>query len=247
MKILSIVIFVLSIYLLGSCSSYKMSSSDFIPPPVMEKGVTYPAMTSGLKPGEINDLLYLGLVSHIALIGNENGKTLNDTLSNTSEQLLDKIVSDFKTNIPLSGKAEVHDEATKSELGKEIEHLCKVVVELNGISNIKITPVIDSLLKSNNKRFGLITVAEGYTRTEDNINANKALQVVGITANFLSGNIIPFVPRRITKASSTLFVMIVDAERDNIAFFRKNMRYCEPTDRNLLSEQFKKIFEGFYF
>ena len=223
-----------------------MSSSDFIPTHVLESGVTYPVMTSGLNPGEITGLLYLGPVSHIALIGNGNGKMLDDTLSNISEQLLDKIVSDFKTNIPLSGEAEVHDEATKSELEKEIEHLCKVVIELNGISDINLTPVIDSLLKSNNKRFGLITVAEGYTRTKDNINANKALQVAGITANFLSGNIIPYVPRRVTKASSTLFVMIVDADLNNITFFRKCIKHAEPTDGNVLSDQFRKIFEGFY-
>jgi hypothetical protein len=247
MKVISIVIFVLSTYILGSCSGFKMSSSDFIPTHVLESGVTYPVMSSGLKPGEINDLLYLGTASNISLIENGNAQILNDTLSNTSEQLLDKIVSDFKTIIPLCGEVGVHDEARKSELEKEIEHLCKVVVELNGISDIKITPVIDSLLKSNNKRFGLITVAEGYTRTWENHDAQNGLQLAGHIAHDVSKGFIPYVPGRVTKASSSLYVMIVDAERKNIAFFRKNLRYCEPTDQNLLADQFRKIFEGFYF
>jgi hypothetical protein len=213
----------------------------------MESGITYPILTSGLKPGEITGLLYLGSVSNISLIGNGNAEIQNDTLSIKSEQLLNIIVSDFKTNIPLSGEVEIYDEARKSELEKEIEHLCKVVVELNGISDIKITPVIDSMLKSNNKRFGLITVAEGYTRTRENYDAQNGLQLAGAIAHDFSKGFVPYLPRRITKASSTLYVMIVDAELNNIAFFRKSIKYGEPADGNVLTDQFRKIFEGFYF
>ncbi len=247
MKILSIVLFLLSMYFFSSCSGFKMSSSDFIPPNVLKSGVNYPVMTSGLKSGDITGLLYLGPVSNISLIEKGNDKILNDTLSDNSEQLLNKIVSDFKTNISLSGKAVVHDEPTKSGLEKEIEHLCNIVVELNSISTIKITPVIDSLLKSNNMRFGLITVTEGYTRTRDNYDTLERLRFTQEMAHVFSKNhLIPSAPV-VRKASSTLYVMIVDEERDNIAFFRKNLRLCEPTDRNLLAEQFRKIFEGFYF
>jgi len=72
MKTLSTLLFMFSIFILGSCSVFKMSSSDFIPPQAWKSGITYPVMTSGLKPGEITDLLYLGPVSNISLIGNGN-------------------------------------------------------------------------------------------------------------------------------------------------------------------------------
>jgi hypothetical protein len=248
MKLLSIALFLVSVYILGSCSESKMSSSDFLPPRGAESGLAYQPMTSGLKPGEITDLLYLGPVSNVYLIKNSNAMIFNDTLSNNSEQLLNKIVSDFKTNISLSGKAEVNDGATKLLLKKEIEHLFKTALALNGISNIRITPLIDSLLKSNNKRFGLIAVAEGYTRTWDNVESRKEMEKAGNVFLFIlsRGRHIGVYPN-VTKASSTLYMMIVDADMNNIAFFRKSVKRGEPDDETVLSDQFRKIFAGIYF
>jgi hypothetical protein len=49
------------------------------------------------------------------------------------------------------------------------------------------------------------------------------------------------------KGFSALNVMIVDADQDNIAFYRKSSKNGDPTDKKVLSYQFRKIFKGYYF
>ncbi|MCX6328382.1 MAG: hypothetical protein NTZ85_02550 [Bacteroidia bacterium] len=229
MKTLSSDFFIIIIFVLSSCSTSKM-------------------LTSNLRPNEVTDLLYLEPVSHISLIEHGNIGILNDSLSDNSKQLLNNIVHDFKNNISLTGEIILTNNAIKLRLEKEIEHLYLTANNLKSISNIKITPVIDSLLESNNKRFGLITVASGYTRTQSNYEAHQAIHTMGWATHILTKGIFPIFPPGATNAfSSTLYVMIVDANQNNIVFYRKSGKGCDPTDKNVLTNQFRKIFEGYFF
>lgn len=228
MKTLLSILLVGSVFILGSCSTTKL-------------------LTSNLKPNEVTGLLYLEPFSYISMIEHGNMEILNDSLSNESKQLLNKIVHDFKGNISLTGEIILTNNAIKLRLEKEIEHLYLTTTNLKSISNIKITPVIDSLLESNNKRFGLITVASGYTRTQSNYFVRQVKQTTGIATHILTKGIYPLFPTKATKAFSTLYVMIVDANQNNIAFYRKSVNSGDPTDKNVLTYQFRKIFEGYYF
>ena len=40
--------------------------------------------------------------------------------------------------------------------------------------------------------------------------------------------------------------MIVNAYKDNIAFYRKSGKSGDPIDINVLTDQFRKIFKGYY-
>jgi hypothetical protein len=227
MKTLSIGLVLLT-FILGSCSTSKL-------------------LTSGLKPNEITDLYYIEPVSYISLIEQGDKMILNDSLSNDSKQLLNKIVHDFKRNIPLTGDIIVTNIAIKQRLVKEIEHLYLTAKNLKNISNIRITPVIDSLLESNNKRFGLITVSSGYTRTQSNYHNKQVMNAMGNATHLLTGGIFPHAPAKANKAYSTLYVMIVDADQNNISFYRKSVNFSEPIDYNVLVIQFRNIFQGYFF
>jgi len=41
--------------------------------------------------------------------------------------------------------------------------------------------------------------------------------------------------------------MIVDSKEDNVAFYRKSFKQdLEPLDQEVLTNQYKKIFEGYF-
>ena len=41
--------------------------------------------------------------------------------------------------------------------------------------------------------------------------------------------------------------MIVDSKEDNVAFYRKSFKQnMEPLDQSVLTNQYKKIFEGYF-
>ena len=114
------------------------------------------------------------------------------------------------------------------------------------ISSIRITPLIDSLLESNNKRFGLLTVASGYTRPQNNSSPKKVLRIVFyVPVLFLTKGRVDLLQE--AKGYSALNLMIVDAYQDNIAFYRTSSKNGDPTDKNVLVYEFKKIFKGYFF
>jgi hypothetical protein len=229
MKI-SLVLFIVIDFILGSCSTTELSTSE-------------------VKPSEVVDLQYFEPFSYVS----GNKKMLNDSLSSVSKQLLNEVVLEFKDKISLTGAILVTNNAIKQRLEKEIENLIVSAndIKLLSLSSIRITPLIDSLLESNNKRFGLITSERGYVSTHDAIQKGEQIAasvIIGVSLLILAhGNFNPFLFPQSDKSYSDLYIMIVDADQDNIAFYRKSFRYGDPTDKNVLTYQFKKIFKDYYF
>jgi len=231
MKTLSVLSVVL-VFTLGSCSTTELLTSD-------------------VKPSEVVDLQYFEPFSYVS----EDKEMLNDSLSSDSKQRLNEIVQEFKDKISLTGTIFVTNNTIKQRLEKDIENLILSAsdIKLLSISSIRITPLIDSLLESNNKRFGLITVEYGYIRTHSNNAKLKALQitgavVIGVPLFILTHGFFHSSPFSLSdKSFSDLYVMIVDADQDNIAFYRKSIKNGDPTDKNVLTYQFKNFFKGYYF
>lgn len=196
---------------------------------------------SNVKSSEVNDMIELEPFSYITLIESGNNRKYNGTLSMNSEQLLMKVVHKFDGRIPVSGVISISDTSIKNKLEMEIEFLCAKANQQNNISNLKITPIIDSLIKRNEKRFGLITLAEGFKRTKGNYLGQMAK---GIALGILTLGMYFRTP---IKAYSTIYVMIVDTKENNIAFFNKsNLAGKDPLNEEVLKKQFNKIFEGYY-
>jgi hypothetical protein len=193
---------------------------------------------SNLKASEITDLQHFEPFCYISLIDSGNIAKLNDTLSLNSKELLIKVEDSFSGRIPETGEISVSDTTIKHKLEKEIQFLCLSAERQKNISNLKITPVIDSLLETNGKRFGLITVCTGFTRAKGNLAKQ-------ITKSTISGLLLG-VSRDPIKANSTLYALIVDAKENNIAYFRKSSLIKEPLEEKILLKQFEDIFEGYF-
>ncbi len=198
-------------------------------------------LTSSVKPFEVTDLQQIEPYSYISKIESGNKRILNDTASKESRQLLIKISNELKGQIPLTGEITVVDTAIKRKLEKEIEFLCISAERLKNITDLKLTPLIDSLLERNGKRFGLIIVSVGFTREKGNYGKQIAK---GAALGILTLGMYYQTP---IKANSTIYAMIVDAQENNISFFRKSsLQDKEPLDENILTKQFKDVFEGYF-
>lgn len=198
-------------------------------------------LNSNVKPSEVTDLQYFEPMSYISLIQSGNRSKYNDTISKKSEKLLLKTVEEFGGKIPVTSIISITDTNTKNALEKEVEFLCLSADRQRNIANLKITPIIDSLLGSKGKRFGLITVATGFTRAKGNYGGEIAK---GAAMGILTLGMYYQTP---IKSNSTIYVMIVDTKENNVAFFTKSvLQDKDPIDETVLKKQFQKIFEGYY-
>jgi predicted small secreted protein len=230
MKTLSLLFAVLA-FILSSCSTTELLTSD-------------------VKSSSVTDIQYFEPLSYVS-----GDKAHNDSLSCNSKQLISEVLQEFKDKISITGTIVVTNNSIKQRLEKDIENLLMAAndIKVLSISGIRITPLIDSLLESNSKRFGLITLAGGYIRTHSYNAKQKALQAtsaiaIGVPLFILTqGSVHSSLFSGSNKVYSSLYVMIVDADQDNIAFYRKSSKNADPTDKNVLRDQLKKIFKGYYF
>ncbi len=202
--------------------------------------VTKP-LTSDVTPAEVTDLKLLEPYSYISMIKKGNRGELDDSISDISKQLNIEALKSFSGKIPLTGEIFLTDSAVNSSLEKEYEDLLLTAERNRDITHLRITPTLDKVLESNETRFGLVVVASGFTR----VKGNYGKQVLkGAALGILTLGMYYETP---IKAYSTVYAMIVDAQKDNVAFFRKSfLQDLEPINPNVLSKQYEDIFEKYF-
>ncbi len=196
-------------------------------------------LMSNVNPSEINDLQIFEPFSYINLIYKNNYGVYNDSISQKSKQIVTEVISSNK-RIPVSGLVSVNDSIVFKKVEKEVEYLC-LNSNKNDFSSIIIPPTIDSLLESRGKRFGLITVTTGFTRTRENYTKQI---VKGLTVSLFSLGMYYQTP---VKSNSTIYTIIVDAQQNNIAFYRKSsLQDYEPLHKVIIESQIEELFDGYF-
>lgn len=202
--------------------------------------VTKP-LTSDVTPAEVTDLKLLEPYSYISMIKKGNQGELDDSISDISKQLNMDALKSYTGKIPLKGEIFLTDSTVNHQLEKEYEQLILTAEKNRDITHLRITPTLDKVLESNETRFGLVVVASGFTR----VKGNYGKQVLkGAALGILTMGMYYQTP---VKAYSTVYAMIVDAQKDNVAFFRKSfLQDQEPINPNVLSKQYEDIFEKYF-
>ena len=218
----AIVLIVLVSTLLLSCSTTK-----FLRSPVLVN--------------ELSDIQRFEPISYIQIIKNSNIQTYSDSLSMVSKKIITTVLDRNKETIPITGELVVSDIFLKDTLEKEIDYLFYLSSKQKEKTLPQLTPVIDSLLEANGKRFGLISMSTGFTRAK----YNYGLQIVkGILVGILTMGMYVEVP---VSANSNLSIMIVDAKENNVAFFNSSyLQDEEPIDSIVIEKQVQKIFNGYF-
>jgi hypothetical protein len=197
-------------------------------------------VTSGIKPNQITDLQYFEPFSYITKIAYRNVIQDDFKMSLTSKNLIVKVINNYKGQLHITGEIEITNSIVEIKVENEIKQLISAANRYKDISKIKITPTIDSLLKQNGKRFGLIIVGTGFQRTEENYDEEEA---IGAGMAILSLGLIYNVP---IEGNSKIYAMIVDAKDKNLAFFRKSFLKDSPIDEDVLKKQIQKIFKRYF-
>ena len=198
-------------------------------------------LTSNVKPAEITNLKLLEPYSYISMIKKGNRGQLDDSVSSISKELNIKVLKSFNGQLPITGNIILTDSAINKTLEKEYENLVLTADRNKNIANLKITPILDKILEANDTRFGLIVICTGFTRLKGNYGKEI---VKGAALGILTLGMYYQTP---IKAYSTIYAMIVDSKEDNVAFYRKSFKQdLEPLDQSVLTNQYKTIFEGYF-
>jgi len=180
--------------------------------------------------------------SYISLIETGNRSAYNDSISSSTQLVLNESLETFRGKLRLSSEEiKLTDSLERERLERELNFLIMSAERNRNIKNIPITPLIDSLLKANDKRFGLIIVQSGFTRAKGNYGGQVAK---GIGMGILTMGMYYQTP---IKANSTLYAMIVDNKNKNVAFYNKSvLQDKEPTEKENIIRQLNKIFETYF-
>ncbi|MDR6564155.1 MULTISPECIES: hypothetical protein [unclassified Arcicella] len=215
-----------TILLFASCVSHKLinvNSSEII------------------QATQTKNVAYLEPLSFVSLIEKGNKTTPNDSLSLVSKMLLDSIISN-NNNFKITQKINILDERTKETVDVELSNIFLSVIRSNKIEGLKLTPIIDSVLKSNKQKFVLATIATGFGRRKGNYGGQIA-KAVGIGVLTLG----MYAPAPI-KANTTLYAIIIDTEKNEIVYFSKGISVEKsPTEREVLEKQYKNLFDGYLY
>ncbi len=194
-----------------------------------------------IQATKTKNVAYIEPLSFVSLIEKGNKTTPNDSLSLVSKMLLDSIIPN-NNNFRITQKINILNKKTKDIVDVELSNIFLSVIRSNKIEGLKMTPIIDSVLKSNKQKFVLATVATGFGRRKGNYGGQIA-KGVGIGVLTLG----MYAPTPI-KANTTLYAIIIDTEKNEIVYFCKGKSVEKsPTEREVLEKQYKNLFDGYLY
>ena len=204
--------------------------------------------TSDVKPIEINEMIKVEPFSFISLIEKGNMGVYNDSISKIAKIALNESLETFREKLRLSlEEIYVTDTLAKKELEQEMDFFIREAERNKKKKNhtIEITPLVDSLLSVNDKRFGLFIIQNGFTRAKGNYGGQVAKAIgMGVLTGLATGTAYYQNP---IKSGSTVYVVIVDNQEKNVAFYNKSIiQDREPTEKENITKQLQNVFEKYF-
>lgn len=199
-------------------------------------------LTSSTTANEVRNIGYFEPLSYVQYIEKGNKAVLSDSLSSITQTKLDSILSHSKSTLRLTEKLPFDNDTIKARVENELGYLSQLITQRRKLDGIPITPAIDSILKNNNQRFALATVATGFGRRKGNYGGQVAK---GVAVGILTLGMV--VPTPI-KSNLTLHAFIFDSEKNEIAFYKRSIPLeKEPTDPEVINKQLIRLFEGYFY
>ena len=220
-KLLYIVLFAI-VFVMSSCTANKGFVSD-------------------LKSSDLHDIQQFKPNCNIGIIGKQNKFRSNDSLSDIAEVFVDERIARGCV-LPITGKIQIDDSITEKRIENEIYYLMywATNVRPSKLNEIKITYAIDSILESKGERFGLLLLTTGFTREKSNYAGQIAK---GIGIGLLTLGSVYTVPY---KEASQLYIMVVDAVDDNIAYFKSSiLQEHSPIEFDTYNQHFYQLFKNY--
>lgn len=194
-----------------------------------------------VPPAEITDLAQLESISMIHLIEKGNRMKPNDSLSQLSTRLLDSIAAG-SANPRVHRALAVTDTVAKKRLQTDILLTLEAISKSGKLEQIRTTPLMDSIARSQNQRFTLCLVNAGFARKKGNYT-NQIAKGIGI--GILTMGLVTPVP---VKATTSLYAMIYDAQNSSVVFYN-NLLPVEksPVDAQNLHQLYQRMYAGYFY
>ena len=190
-----------------------------------------------LPKQEIVDVQRFPIVSDIYALDKNDYGFRSDSLSALSVVCIDNYL-DKQNNICIGGNIKIDDTIVQKKVNEEIRKLSETSFDNKEIAFIPIPATVDSILESHGKRFGLLVYATGFERYEKN-----RLKAFVQAATIMQGGatINPYYDY-----FSTISLMIVDADRNNIAFYNNSRLEERPSRQYCIDRQFMELYYRYW-
>ena len=199
-------------------------------------------ISSSTAPTEIKNVDYFPPLSYIQFIEKGNKAALSDSLSEITTKNLRLLLNTNKTTLRLNNEISIANDTVKRKVEDELAYLERLITQRKKLHGIPLPYMIDSILKNNNQRFALATIATGFGRRKSNYGGQVAKgAAIGILTLGMA------IPTPI-KSNLTLYAFIFDADKDEITYYKKSMTIeKEPTDQQVIEKQLIKLFNGYLY
>jgi hypothetical protein len=203
--------------------------------------VTNKYISKTVKASDITEIKYFTPLSYVSLIEKGNRSTLNDSLSSISKVLLDSVIRN-NTNFRIEKKINIDGIENNVKVNNELSFLIQTILNNRKLDGIKLTPTVDSIMKSNKQRFAMASITTGFGRKKGNYGNQIAK---GIGVGILTLGMYAPVP---IKSSFSLFTIILDSEKNEVVYYSRTMPVEKsPTDLKAIEKQYRTLFEGYIY
>lgn len=189
------------------------------------------------KTGKLQELAHFEHISSIHLIEKGDEMVYNKTISDSATVIFNNTLR-TNSRVKVTKALAYSSDLQRNQANTEIMKLMKIAESGESLANYSITTTLDKVLEENNMRYGLITFAAGFTRTNPNYNKQLAKSVaVGLLTLGM------FVPISI-QSTNNVYVMVVDSYSNEIIFYNKHKSTNEPLHVGMLKSQLNKVLKG---
>jgi hypothetical protein len=208
---------------------------------VLTSCVTNKYISKNVNATEINEIKYFTPLSYVSLIEKGNKSILNDSLSSISKVLLDSVIRN-NSNFKIEKRIDVNGLKNNIKVNNELSFLIQTIMNNKKLEGVKLTPTIDSIMKSTKQRFAMASVTTGFGRKKGNYG-NQVAKGIGI--GILTLGMYAPVP---IKSSFSLFTIILDSERNEVVYYCKTLPIEKsPTDLKAIEKQYRTLYQGYIY
>lgn len=203
--------------------------------------VTNKYISKNVKSTDITEIKYFESMAYVGLIEKGNKGKLNDSLSIISKKLLDSIIRN-NNSFRIEKKIDVYGLENNLKVNNELSYLIQTIINNRKLDGVKLTPTVDSIMKSNKQRFAMVSITNGFGRRKGNYG-NQIAKGIGVGILTLG----MYVPVPI-KSSFSLFTIILDSERNEVIYYCRTLPVEKsPTDIKAVNEQYRTLYKGYIY
>lgn len=191
--------------------------------------------TTKTPKSEISDVQRFIPVCDIDLLDKYDNGGHSDSLSELCRLSIDNVLARDKS-IGLTGNITIKDTVVQNKVNNELRQLIDDG-NLKQKAQYTYLPTVDSILKQNGKRFGLLVYHVGFERTKQNWG-----EIIFKSIAYYYG---AYGASSYNEAFSKLTLIIYDAENKNLPFYHFSIKPDKKPTR-VISQQLEGIIDRFW-